>query len=380
MARKPRVEYEGAFYHVIVRGNRRATIFHDDADYTAYLDRLERYRARDGATLHAYVLMTNHVHLLLETGDRPLSRMMQTLQFTYSQYYNRRYGKTGHVFQGRYQAILCDREAYLLELVRYLHLNPARIRVPLNPWTYRWSSHAAYLGRPSPVQVQTASVLSSLHRQVGPARQAYRRFLREGLAHGHQTRFYETVDQRFLGDERFVEEADRRTAASRDVTVHPRRVAFGTLLTAIAAAHHVTPRAILAPGRHRALIPARAMLVYFAREWGQMTARDLGQRLQRDPSMISRLASYYAAHRSIKAEAQVRQVLASQKAQISQYSCLTPSFRGKEKGKGKGDRLLFQWLPRPPTPPHRRFQAKCGRNVRLPVFPSEWLLPVDARA
>lgn len=315
MARKPRVEFAGAFYHVIARGNRRATLYHDEADYTAYLDRLERYRARDGATLHAYVLMTNHVHLLLETGDRPLSRMMQTLQFTYSQYYNRRYGKTGHVFQGRYQAILCDREAYLLELVRYLHLNPARMRVSLNPWTYRWSSHAAYLGRPSPIQVQTAAVLSSLHRQTGPALQAYRRFLCEGLTHGHQTRFYETVDQRFLGDERFVEEADRRTAAARDVTTRPRRVAFNTLLTAVAAAHHVTPQAILAPGRQRALVPARAMLVYFAREWGQLTARDLSRRLHRDPSMISRLASYHAAHRSAKTETHVRQTLASQNPQ-----------------------------------------------------------------
>jgi len=105
MARKPRIDFPGAFYHVIVRGNQRATIFHDPADYTAYLARLERYRCRDGVTLHAYVLMTNHVHLLLETGAHPLARTMQTLQFTYSQYSNRRYHKTGHVFQGRYQGV-----------------------------------------------------------------------------------------------------------------------------------------------------------------------------------------------------------------------------------------------------------------------------------
>jgi kynurenine formamidase len=94
MARKPRIDFPGAFSHVIVRSNQRATIFHDPDDYTAYLERLERYRRRDSVTLHAYVLMTNHVHLLLETGAHPLSRTMQTLQFTYSQYYNRRYNKT----------------------------------------------------------------------------------------------------------------------------------------------------------------------------------------------------------------------------------------------------------------------------------------------
>jgi REP element-mobilizing transposase RayT len=311
MARKPRVEFSGALFHVIARGNRRATIFHDAADYTAYLERLERYRRRDGVTLHAYVLMTNHVHLLIETGERPLSRTMQTLQFTYSQYYNRRYDKTGHVFQGRYQAILCDRESYLLELVRYLHLNPARIRIPVSPWTYPWSSHAAYLGRPSPVEVSTASVLSAFHRQVGPARRAYRRFLLDGLALGHQERFYETVDQRFLGDERFLEETDRRTAAALQSTVRPPRVAFGALLTAVAEAYAVAPRALLAPGRQRALVPARALLVYFAREWTRLTTHDLGRRLRRDPSMISRLAATYAAHRDTKTEARLHQKLTS---------------------------------------------------------------------
>jgi REP element-mobilizing transposase RayT len=315
MARKPRIDFPGAFYHVIVRGNQRATIFHDPADYTAYLERLERYRRRDSVTLHAYVLMTNHVHLLLETGAQPLSRTMQTLQFTYSQYYNRRYGKTGHVFQGRYQAILCDREAYLLELVRYLHLNPARLRTPLNPWTYRWSSHAAYLGRSCPVTVQTSAVLESFHRQVGPARQAYRRFLLDGLAHGHQERFYETVDQRFLGDERFIEEADRRTATTREVSVRPQLVAFGTLLTAVATVYKVAPKAILAPGRQRALVPARATLVGLARKWCVLTTRELGRRLQRDPSMISRLAAAYAAHPDTKIEAQVRRTLQPRSSQ-----------------------------------------------------------------
>jgi|CXWL01.1.fsa_nt_gi REP element-mobilizing transposase RayT len=309
MARKPRIDFPGAFFHVIVRGNRRATIFHEEADYLAYLDRLERYRQRDDVTVHAYVLMTNHVHLLVETGSHPLSRTMQALQFTYSQYYNRRYDKNGHVFQGRYQAILCDRDAYLLELVRYLHLNPARMRTPLSPWTYRWSSHPAYVGRSSPVQVNTTTVLGSFHRQLGPARQAYRRFLQEGLAQGHQARFYETVDQRFLGDEGFIEEADRKTAATREVTVRPARIAFGPLLIAVATICGATPKAILAPGRQRALVPARALFVHLARAWSGLTTRELGRRLQRDPSMISRLAATYLTHPDPAIEARVRQSL-----------------------------------------------------------------------
>jgi REP element-mobilizing transposase RayT len=311
MARQSRIHFSGAFYHVIARGNRRATIFHDDDDYRTYLERLERYRRRDGATLHAYVLMPNHVHLLLETGDRPLSRTMQTLQFTYSQYYNRRYCKTGHVFQGRYHAILCDRDAYLVELVRYLHLNPARMRTSVSPWTYPWSSHAAYLGRNSSVTVHTSVVMESFHRQVGPARQAYRRFMLAGLSQGHQERFYETVDQGVLGDERFLHTIARRTGAMQTRAPRSPRVAFAPLLKAVATVHAVTPHEILAPGRQRALVPARAMLVFLAREWSRLTTSDLGHRLQRDPSMVSRLAGAYASQRDAAGEAQVHRLLGS---------------------------------------------------------------------
>ena len=133
--------------------------------------------------------------------------------------------------------------------------------------------------------------------------------MQNGLAQGHQDRFYETVDQRFLGDERFIEEADRRTSATREVTARPRRIAFGTLLTAVATAHAVTPREIVTPGRQRALVPARAMLVYLAREWSHQTTRELGRRLHRDPSMISRLAAAYATHRDPTMEAHIRQAI-----------------------------------------------------------------------
>jgi hypothetical protein len=171
--------------------------------------------------------MHNHLHLLVETGEYPLARTMQTLQFTFSQYYNRRYNKTGHVFQGCYQAILCDRDAYLLELVRYLHLNPARIRTPVNPWTYPWSSHRAYLGHASPVQVPTTPVLMLFHRQLGPARHAYRKFVMEGLSQGHQARFYDIVDQRFLGDERFLEDVGRHTTGSQNLAIRHRESRSG---------------------------------------------------------------------------------------------------------------------------------------------------------
>lgn len=310
MARKPRLDFPDALAHVIARGNRRGVIFHDAADYQAYLKRLERYRARDGVTLYAYVLMANHVHVLVQTGAVPLARTMQTLQFTYSQYYNRRYGATGHVFQGRYKAILCDRDSYLLELVRYLHLNPARVRTPMSPWQYPWSSHRAYLGERGPVEVATAPVLEQFHRQLGPARRAYRRFLKDGLAQGHEAKFYDTVDQRILGDERFVQELEQRTASQSKVFSRPFRSSFGKLLPAVAQLYGLKPAALVAPGRQRAVVPARAMLVYVAREWGRLTTQELGTRLHRDPSMISRLHATYVAQRDATREAALKRALA----------------------------------------------------------------------
>jgi hypothetical protein len=204
------------------------------------------------------------VHLLLETGSQPLS---------------------------------------------HTHLNPARLRTPVSPWTYRWSSHATDLGQADSVTVETATVLDTFHRQLGPARRAYRRFLLDGLALGHQDRFYETVDQRFLGDERFIKEVDRRTAATREVVALPAQVPFRTLLTAVATAYATTPRQLVAAGRHRAPVPARTMLMGLARQWSGLTVQEIAQRLYRDPSMISRLAATYSVAPDHKLEAHIRRGL-----------------------------------------------------------------------
>ena len=302
MARKPRVEYAGAFYHVICRGNQRQAIFRSDADREYYLERLEDYRRRYGCNVYAYVLMSNHVHLLIETGKVPLNKIMQGLQLRYTGYFNRKYKKVGHLFQGRYKAILCDRHAYLLELVRYLHLNPGRMRVPMDPWRYRWSSHGAYLGKTGLVKVETAVVLGELAKSVGQARQAYLRFMAEGKGAGHQSDYYDVRDQRFLGDKYFVEQIDERVRTEREVVVPGPRAKFTELLRLTAKAYGANERDLVQPGRQRKWVKARSLLVYLAREWGRETVKEIGRRLHRDPSIISRLYSAYAADRDQKKE------------------------------------------------------------------------------
>jgi REP element-mobilizing transposase RayT len=309
MARKPRVEYPGALYHVICRGNQRQVIFRSDADRKFYLERLEKYRQRYGFSVYAYVLMSNHVHLLIETGKVFLSKIMHGLQFTYTGYYNKRYGKVGHLFQGRYKAILCDRQAYLLALVRYLHLNPGRLRSPVDPWRYRWSSHTAYLGKESSVKIESAAVLGELAKPVGQARRAYLRFMAEGKGSGHQADYYDVQDQRFLGDERFVEQIDERIRAEREIEVPHPRAQFSKLFHLTAEAYGMTERDLVQAGRQRKWVRARSMLVYVAREWGRVSVKEISRRLHRDPSIISRLYSVYAADRDQKKETLLAQQL-----------------------------------------------------------------------
>lgn len=147
MARKPRIHFPGALYHVISRGNQRQDIFLDDKDLKTFLAYLSEYKTRYPFHLYAYSLMKNHFHLLLEVEGTPLGKIMQSLLFRYTRYFNKRYGKVGHLFQGRYKAILCDKDAYLVELVRYIHLNPVRAKVVTDPEKYLWTSHLGYLGK-----------------------------------------------------------------------------------------------------------------------------------------------------------------------------------------------------------------------------------------
>jgi len=141
VARPLRIEYEGAFYHVTARGNERKEIFFAGHDYAKFMDYLRETRDRYHFLLHCYVLMPNHYHLLIETPEGNISQVMHRLNASYTGYINRTRQRTGHLFQGRYKAILVDRDNYLLELSRYVHLNPVRAGMVSNPGDYPHSSY-----------------------------------------------------------------------------------------------------------------------------------------------------------------------------------------------------------------------------------------------
>jgi REP element-mobilizing transposase RayT len=284
MARRPRVHFPNAFYHVIARGNRRQDIFLDEKDYQRYLSYLSEYKTRYQFHLYAYALMRNHVHLLLEVEATPLSKIMQALQFRYTRYFNTRYGKVGHLFQGRYKAILCDKDAYLLELVRYIHLNPIRSNLVRDLERYRWVSHQSYLGRKKDDLIDEDLVLSQFGRTKLVARRRYNDFIREGLDLDHQAKYYEVKDQRFLGEQEFLERIESRKVTDEPVLFE---IPLEDIVMEVGKTVGITRERIHCLSRDRRGALGRSLVAYLARKLSGYFVKDVARYFRREAAMIS---------------------------------------------------------------------------------------------
>lgn len=178
MGRAHRIEFPGAFYHVMSRGNGDQELYRKHKDFTAFIDCLGEACERYGLCVHTYCLMTNHYHFVAETPHGNLSAAMHWINFTYAKGFNRRHDQRGHLFQRRYKALIVDADAYLNWLSRYIHLNPVRARMVTEPAAYRWSSYRSFIGKArSPQWLQTGFVLRQFGKTRGMARPAYRRFV-----------------------------------------------------------------------------------------------------------------------------------------------------------------------------------------------------------
>ena len=203
MARPLRIEYPGALYHVTSRGNARAPIFLDDDDRVSFLNRLQDTVERHRWRCHAYCLMDNHYHLLIETPEPNLSLGMRQLNGVYTQSINRRHGRVGHLFQGRYKAILVDKDSYFLELARYIVLNPVRAGMVDEASQYPWSSYLATAGaRPTPVWLSCQAIHAQLADSTHQAQQRYRDFVYQGR--GAVSPWAMLKGQALLGSDEFV--------------------------------------------------------------------------------------------------------------------------------------------------------------------------------
>ena len=177
MTRPLRLEFPGAFYHIVNRGNAQGKIFLNDRDREKFLEYLGDGADRFSLKVHAYCLMENHYHLILETPEANISRALQWLNVSYAVYFNKKRNRTGHLFQGRFKALIINADEYLQILSRYIHLNPLRAKTVKQPGDYRWSSYNAFIGNVEiPEWLETTYVLSTFHKTRRQAINLYKKF------------------------------------------------------------------------------------------------------------------------------------------------------------------------------------------------------------
>lgn len=181
MARQVRIEFEGAFYHITSRGNLRGKVFFEDKDKEQLLEILGRTKERYGYILHAYTIMDNHYHFLIETPKANISQIMQNINTSYTVYINKKYRRSGHLFQGRFKAIIVDKDKYLITLSRYIHLNPVRAKIVKMPEDYKWTSYNAFIGKGTNALVYTTDTHAYFSEKKRKAETAYKKFVEERI-------------------------------------------------------------------------------------------------------------------------------------------------------------------------------------------------------
>lgn len=179
MVRKKLIWYPGAIYHITSRGNHRNDIFRDEEDYLVYLTILREALERYNGNLYCYCLMTNHVHLVIETSDIKVSEIMRRINLFYTKYFNNKYNLIGHLFQGRYFAELVEEDKYILEVSRYVHLNPIKANMVKKPEEYQWSSYAMYIGKEKEKLISSEKILSYFRKEN--SRELYKKFLESAI-------------------------------------------------------------------------------------------------------------------------------------------------------------------------------------------------------
>lgn len=220
MSRPLRIEFAHGLYHVTSRGDGREAIYFSDADRELFLEVLSDTCERYNWVIHAYCLMSNHYHLLIETPDGNLSKGMRQLNGVYTQRLNRKHGRVGHVFQGRYKAIIVQQDSYLQELARYIVLNPVRAQMVRVAEEWLWSSYRATAAMvPCPVWLRTDPILSAFGQQRAQALSAYREFVAAGM--GLPTVWTQLKNQIYLGTDEFVEQMQIKTSASPSLSEIP---------------------------------------------------------------------------------------------------------------------------------------------------------------
>ncbi len=296
MARPLRIEYKGAFYHVMNRGNARQNIFKHPRDYEAFIKVLIESIKLWDIKIHAFALLPNHYHMLIETPLGNLSRAMRHINGVYTQRFNRQYNRDGHVFRGRYKSILVEEEAYLLELLRYIHRNPIKAGLSRYPEKYKWSSHKDYLGSEERQWLSTHYILSYFGKRRNRSRLRLHEFVMNEVP--------EVIEKKLDGNRwpsvlskenfeewvkwNFVKEIDKEKLKYREYNI--KRVSAKKLRKVLCEGldtswKHLTQANSLI-GRQK-----RALAIYYYRIYLKATYDELSKIFNVKPARISRIMS-----------------------------------------------------------------------------------------
>lgn len=292
MSRQLRIEFPGAIHHVTSRGNERRNIFRDDHDRRHFLEILEEVVILRRWTLHAWVLMSNHYHLLVETPEIGLSRGMKKLNESYAKWFNTRHRRVGHLFQGRFKNILVERESHLLELTRYIVLNPVRCGAVKYAGDWKWSNYRATAGltKPPPWLETDWTLMKFDPWNRGQAREDYRRFVAEGR--GSEYKPWESlVGQIYLGGEAFCEMVQKIVDSQPRSRAYPRaqveivRPTLEHVIELVLKEFSETLESL----RRRNHRPGRKAFALLAHEDCGLTYRMIGEYLDISPPAVSQM-------------------------------------------------------------------------------------------
>ena len=292
MPRQARIDAPGAIHHVIVRGIERCTIFRDDTDRFDFLERIGGIVGETNTSCYAWSLMSNHFHFLLKTGSAPIATVMRRLLTGYAVGFNRKHRRSGHLFQNRYKSILCQEDAYLKELVRYIHLNPLRAGIVQDLKEldrYLFCGHAVIMGKRKNDWQITKTVLDYFHDSISTARRRYRKYVQAGAEQGRRKdliggglirsaggwavikslrkagHFFKS-DERILGDSDFAEQVLREAneAMQRKYILAAKGVDIERLITVASELLSIPTDSIPGPGKGRRKVKARRLICYWA--------------------------------------------------------------------------------------------------------------------
>ena len=277
MARRQRVHYEGALYHVICRGNNREYVFDKEEDKKMYLKTILRYKEKYSFRLYAYCIMDNHAHLLIEVDRAPLSQIMQGIQQVFTMKYNKKHDRIGHVFEQRYKAILCDKDQYLLSLIRYIHQNPLGAGI-VEKLDYEWSSHSIYIGTRASELVDHQYVLGILSEDINQAIKKYVELMEEEIG----------IDIEAMKEKELSRGIKQDRGLGRQGN---KELSHDYIMQKICEYYQIEPKELSKKTRKQKIVNARKAFIVCSKAFRDVSNKELAEVLNLSESTVSNILS-----------------------------------------------------------------------------------------